>query len=126
MAALRLGCGAGERYMQQRKEQTSRRGLTQGVRPGCEFVLRVRCALLGARRAVNYFSCDGFCEDAFALVCSHLVAFTFFPLGMIAIGLCLTIEIYLALEVVLYLFHKHLGGLESRDAVLGDDDGSVL
>jgi len=50
-----LAAVPGERYMQQRKEQTSRRGLTQGVRPGCEFVLRVRCALLGARRAVNYF-----------------------------------------------------------------------
>ncbi len=27
---------------------------------------------------------------------------------------------------VLHLLHKHLGGLESGDAVLGDDDGGVL
>ena len=30
------------------------------------------------------------------------------------------------LELLLEVFHEHLGGLESGDLVLGDDDGGVL
>ena len=67
--------------------------LSQSLQPGCEFVLRVRCALLGASGRQLLFLMTVFAKTLFALVCSHLVAFTFFSAGHDAIGLCLTIEI---------------------------------
>ena len=83
--------------------------------------------MLGASGRQLLFLMTVLAKTLFALVGSHLVAFTFFSAGHDAIGLCLTIDMFiLALEVVLNLLHEHLCGLECGDAMLGDDDGGVL
>ena len=56
-------------------------------------------------------------QSFFALVRCHLVAFAFLSVRHISKMLIVN---------YVMLIHEHLGGLESRDVVLGDDDDSVL
>ena len=65
-------------------------------------------------------------QSFFALVRCHLVAFAFLSVRHISKMLIVNYVMLSTTGELLHLIHEHLGGLESRDLVLGDNDDSVL